>query len=99
MIKETLKVTGMHCPKCTARVEKTVGAIDGVESVAADFEADKVELAYDGQPFHARRREGRHRRRGLRRRGLTPALFAFKMPAARSRRRFAPVITILNSIY
>ena len=50
MIKETLKVTGMHCPKCTARVEKTVGAIDGVESVAADFEADKVELAYDGQP-------------------------------------------------
>ena len=50
MIKETLKVTGMHCPKCTARVEKTVEAIDGVESVAADFEADKVELAYDGQP-------------------------------------------------
>ncbi|HJH72713.1 MAG TPA: heavy-metal-associated domain-containing protein [Eggerthellaceae bacterium] len=41
MIKETLKVTGMHCPKCTARVEKTVGAIDGVESVAADFEATR----------------------------------------------------------
>ena len=50
MIKETLQVTGMHCPNCTARVEKTVRAIDGVESVAADFEADKVELAYDGQP-------------------------------------------------
>ena len=50
MAEETIKVTGMHCPKCTARVEKTVRAIDGVESVAADFEADKVELAYDGQP-------------------------------------------------
>ena len=26
MTVETLKVTGMHCPKCTARVEKAVGA-------------------------------------------------------------------------
>lgn len=50
MIKETLKVTGMHCPKCTARVEKAAGAIEGVEFVAADFEADKVELSYDGKP-------------------------------------------------
>lgn len=50
MIRETLKVTGMHCPKCTARVEKVVGALEGVESVAADFEADTVELTYDGQP-------------------------------------------------
>lgn len=50
MTVETLKVTGMHCPKCTARVEKSVGVLDGVMGVAADFEADKVELTYDGQP-------------------------------------------------
>ncbi|MDN4507987.1 MULTISPECIES: heavy-metal-associated domain-containing protein [Gordonibacter] len=50
MTVETLKVTGMHCPKCTARVEKAVGVLDGVMGVAADFEADKVELTYDGQP-------------------------------------------------
>lgn len=50
MVKETLKVTGMHCPKCTARVEKAVGALGGVESVEADYEADKVELSYDGTP-------------------------------------------------
>ena len=50
MIQETLKVTGMHCPKCTARVEKAVGALDGVESVTADHEADTVELTYDGAP-------------------------------------------------
>lgn len=50
MVKETLKVTGMHCPKCTARVERVVGALGGVESVEADFEADKVELSYDGSP-------------------------------------------------
>ena len=48
MVQETLKVTGMHCPKCTARVEKAVGALDGVESVSADFEADRVEVDYDG---------------------------------------------------
>ena len=42
MAEETIKVTGMHCPKCDARVEKAVAAIAGVESVRADHEADKV---------------------------------------------------------
>ena len=50
MVEETLKVTGMHCPKCTARVEKVVGALDGVEFVTADFEANRVEVGYDGTP-------------------------------------------------
>ncbi len=48
MVTETLKVTGMHCPKCVARAEKACGALDGIESVKADFEADTVELTYDG---------------------------------------------------
>ena len=42
MAEEIIKVTGMHCPKCDARVEKAVGAIAGVESVR--------ELVYDGAP-------------------------------------------------
>ena len=45
MTTKTLKVTGMHCPKCTARVEKAVGALDGVESVHASFEDDRVDVA------------------------------------------------------
>lgn len=48
MVTETLRVTGMHCPKCVARVEKKVGALAGVEAVRADFEADTVELTYTG---------------------------------------------------
>lgn len=48
MAEATIKVTGMHCPKCDARVEKAVSAIAGVESVRADHEVDKVELVYDG---------------------------------------------------
>lgn len=49
MVKQTLQVTGMHCPKCTARVEKAVGAIAGVSDVFADFERDIVDVAYDGK--------------------------------------------------
>ncbi len=49
MVTETLKVTGMHCPKCTERVERAVGALAGVESVKADFEADTCVVVYDGE--------------------------------------------------
>lgn len=48
MVEATLKVTGMHCPKCDARVEKAVSAVAGVASVKADHEADLVTLTYDG---------------------------------------------------
>lgn len=43
-----LKVTGMHCPKCDARVEKAAGAVEGVASVKANHEADSVTVEYDG---------------------------------------------------
>ena len=48
MVETTITVTGMHCPKCDARVEKAAGAIAGVERVKANHETDTVELAYDG---------------------------------------------------
>ncbi len=32
----TLKVEGMMCPKCEARVKKALEAVPGVESAAAD---------------------------------------------------------------
>ena len=32
----TLKVEGMMCPKCEARVKKALEALDGVESAVAD---------------------------------------------------------------
>ncbi len=49
MVDAILTVKGMHCPKCTARVEHSVGMIECVERVSADFEADRVELSYDGK--------------------------------------------------
>ncbi len=48
MAQITLTVTGMHCPKCDARVEKAAGAIAGVAAVKANHETDTVELDYDG---------------------------------------------------
>lgn len=50
MARMLLKVVGMHCPKCDARVEKAVRALAGVESVRANHELDEVRLDYDGEP-------------------------------------------------
>ncbi len=37
MAKTTLKVEGMMCEKCVARVESALGAVEGVKSVKADY--------------------------------------------------------------
>lgn len=46
---KTMKVTGMMCEHCEARVEKALNAIDGVASCKADHNANevKVELSED----------------------------------------------------
>ncbi len=38
----TIKVSGLMCAKCEARVEKAIAALDGVVSVKADREAGEV---------------------------------------------------------
>jgi copper chaperone len=48
MATRTLTVTGMSCTGCEASVEDALAALDGVERVAADHEADTVELVADG---------------------------------------------------
>ena len=48
MAEATIKVTGMMCPKCEARVEKGALAVPGVEAAKADHEAETVVLTYDG---------------------------------------------------
>ena len=49
MAEITLKVTGMHCSNCTWTVEHEVSKLEGVDGVKADYEADTVELAYNGE--------------------------------------------------
>lgn len=43
----TIKVEGMHCPKCEMRVEKVLLKQAGVAAAKADHTADSVEVTFD----------------------------------------------------
>ncbi|MCX7923732.1 MAG: copper chaperone CopZ [Clostridia bacterium] len=49
MTKETtnLTVEGMSCSHCENSVKKSVGALDGINSVVVDLNAKKVTVEYD----------------------------------------------------
>ncbi|MDP4181431.1 MAG: copper chaperone CopZ [Bacillota bacterium] len=44
---ETLNVEGMSCSHCENSVKKSVGALDGVSSVAVDLAGKKVSVEFD----------------------------------------------------
>ena len=46
-MKQTIKVTGMKCQHCEAKVETALGKIDGVAVVKADHENNKVDVDYE----------------------------------------------------
>lgn len=45
--KVVLSVTGMSCVACSARIEKSLNATDGVKSVHVNFASEKATVAYD----------------------------------------------------
>ncbi|MDR2701660.1 MAG: heavy metal translocating P-type ATPase [Spirochaetaceae bacterium] len=47
MFTETLSVGGMHCAACSARVEKTLRNLDGVENAAVNLATEKATVVYD----------------------------------------------------
>ncbi|MCB2155726.1 heavy-metal-associated domain-containing protein [bacterium] len=47
MSKATLKVEGMSCGKCAARVEKAALALDGVTAVSASHEQDSATVEFE----------------------------------------------------
>lgn len=47
MNEETLKITGMTCSACAARIEKVVGKMDGVEQVSVNLATEKATISYD----------------------------------------------------
>ena len=46
---ETLKIVGMTCAACAARIEKVVGKIDGVNSANVNFATERMTVDYDRQ--------------------------------------------------
>ncbi|MCQ2425131.1 MAG: heavy metal translocating P-type ATPase [Lachnospiraceae bacterium] len=52
-MKKTMKIEGMMCPHCEARVKKTLEAIDGVESVEVSHTEGTAVLTLNGKPDDA----------------------------------------------
>jgi len=48
MGQQSYTVTGMSCGGCEENVERSVGNLDGVNTVEADNESDTVEVVADG---------------------------------------------------
>jgi len=46
-IKEVIKIGGMTCAACAARIEKVVGRLDGVRSAVVNLSAEKLTVEYD----------------------------------------------------
>lgn len=44
-VKTELKVEGMHCGHCAAKVESAIGELEGVKSVKADPSSGTVQVA------------------------------------------------------
>lgn len=47
MKKETIKITGMTCAACAARVEKVVSKMAGITSASVNFAAESLSVEYD----------------------------------------------------
>lgn len=41
------QVKGMHCASCSARIERTVGAMDGVRSVSVNLAGETMDVEFD----------------------------------------------------
>lgn len=47
MSKDTLKITGMTCAACSARIEKVIGKMEGVEEISVNLATEKAVISYD----------------------------------------------------
>jgi len=45
--KESIQIIGMSCSNCAATIEKGLSEIDGVQSVAVNFAAEKASVVFD----------------------------------------------------
>jgi Cu+-exporting ATPase len=49
MNTQTLAITGMTCAACSARIERVVAKMDGVESVAVNLASERGVVTFDGE--------------------------------------------------
>ena len=53
MKKELLDITGMSCSACSSRIEKVVGRMEGVETIAVNLLTNKAQVTYDDAKLDA----------------------------------------------
>lgn len=51
--KETIKISGMSCAACAAKIEKSLNKLEGVKSAAVNFAIEKAVLEYDDHAVNA----------------------------------------------
>ncbi|HVI42895.1 MAG TPA: heavy metal translocating P-type ATPase, partial [Anaerovoracaceae bacterium] len=49
MNKDTLKITGMTCAACAARIEKVVGKLEGVDEISVNLATEKATVSYNSE--------------------------------------------------
>ena len=47
--KETLKISGMTCASCSARIEKVVGKLSGVSNISVNLATEKANIEYNNE--------------------------------------------------
>ncbi len=47
MGKDTLKITGMTCAACSARIEKVIGKMEGVDEISVNLATEKAVISFD----------------------------------------------------
>ena len=47
IMRSTLIVDGMHCTSCSSKIERTLGAMTGVESIAVTLAPNRAVVAHD----------------------------------------------------
>jgi copper chaperone CopZ len=47
MKKTILRSQELSCPSCVAKIEKALGALDGVESAKVHFNTGRIEVQHD----------------------------------------------------
>ncbi|MEL7656075.1 MAG: heavy metal translocating P-type ATPase, partial [Bacillota bacterium] len=47
MNKDTLKITGMTCAACAARIEKVVGKMEGIDEISVNLATEKAMISYE----------------------------------------------------
>ena len=49
VVKEVMKVDGMSCAACSARIEKALGKDPGIKESYANFSNNTVSVTYDDE--------------------------------------------------